>query len=87
MEAPCVEGTYLVILETKNDVDTMKIQVEVTEEFLKEDSKDNEALRTGIVDALQSELMVRTEVELLPLGTIRISGVGKAKRVIDKRTL
>ena len=82
-----MEGTYLVILETKNDVDTMKIQVEVTEECLQGDAKDNEALRTGIVNALQSELMVRTEVELLPLGTIRISGVGKAKRVIDKRTL
>ena len=87
MEAPCVEGTYLVILETENDVDTMKIQVEVKEEFLKGDSKNNEALRTGIVNALQSELLVRPEVELLPLGTIPVSEVGKAKRVIDERTL
>jgi hypothetical protein len=30
----------------------MKIQVEVKEEFLKGDSKNNEALRTGIFDAL-----------------------------------
>jgi len=87
MEVPCVGGTYLVILETENDVDTMKIQVEVKEEFLKGDSKNNEALKTGIVNALQSELLVRPEVELLPLGTIPVSEVGKAKRVIDKRTL
>ena len=82
-----MEGTYLVILETENDVDTMKIQVEVKEDFLEGDSKNNEALRTGIVDALQSELLVRPEVELVPLGTIPVSELGKAKRVIDKRIL
>jgi len=87
MDIPEVEGTYLVILETVNDMDTMTVQVEVKEEFLKGDSRNNETLRTGIVNALQSELLVKPEVQLVPLGTIPVSEVGKAKRVIDNRTL
>jgi phenylacetate-coenzyme A ligase PaaK-like adenylate-forming protein len=81
IEAPCVEATYLVILETENDVDTMKIQVEVTEECLQGDAKNNEALRTGIVNALQSELLVRPKVELPPWAQFGYQKLKRQKRL------
>jgi phenylacetate-CoA ligase len=47
----------------------------------------SEETRTRITDALQSELLVRPEVEFVPTGTIPVSDVGKAERIIDKRDL
>jgi phenylacetate-CoA ligase len=85
MEIPEVKETYLVTLETKKEVDSMTVQAEVMETFLKSD--DSQALRTRIIDALQSELLVKPDVQLVPKGTIPVSELGKAKRVIDKRRL
>ena len=85
MEIPELQETYLVVLETEDDVDRMTVQVEVEETILGGDMSDN--LRTHILDALQSELLVRPEVQFVPPGTIPVSEVGKAKRVIDNRRL
>ncbi len=85
MDIPEVDVTYLVVLETRKDVDTMTVQVEVKEAFLEGDRCDD--LRAHIVEALQSELLVKPEVKLVPLGTVPVSEVGKATRVIDKRRL
>ena len=85
MEIPEVKETYLVTLETRKEVDSMTVQAEVMETFLKSD--DSQALRTRIIDALQSELLVKPDVQLVPKGTIPVSELGKAKRVIDKRRL
>jgi phenylacetate-CoA ligase len=85
MEIPEVKETYLVTLETKKEVDSMTVQAEVMETFLNSD--DSQALRTRIIDALQSELLVKPDVQLVPKGTIPVSELGKAKRVIDKRRL
>ena len=79
------EGTYLVIPETKDEIDTMTVKIEVKEEFLKDDISG--ALKVRIADSLQSELLVKPEVELVPLGNIPVSDVGKAIRVIDNRVL
>lgn len=85
MEIPEVKETYLVTLETRKEADAMTVQVEVMETFLKSD--DSQALRTRIIDAFQSELLVKPDVQLVPKGTIPVSELGKAKRVIDKRRL
>ncbi len=85
MDFPEAEGTYLVLLETEDDIDTMTVKIEVEEAFLQNDATGS--LKTRITDALQSELLVRPEIELLPTGAIPVSDVGKAKRVIDKRNL
>jgi phenylacetate-coenzyme A ligase PaaK-like adenylate-forming protein len=65
----------------------MTIQVEIKEAFLKRDEQETEGLRNRIIEALQSELLVKPEVQFVPVGTVPVSEVEKAKRVIDKRKL
>ena len=84
MEIPEVQETYLVVLETENDVDRMTIQVEVRESFLKGEKSDE--LQARIVNSLQAELLAKPEVQLVSSGTIPVPEAGKAKRVIDKRS-
>ncbi len=85
MAIPEVKESYLVTLETRNQADTMTVQIEVMETSL--NRGDSQALRTRIIDALQSELLVKPDVQLVPEYTIPVSELGKAKRVIDKRRL
>ena len=85
MDFPEAEGTYLILLETEDDIDTMTVRIEVKETFLQGDVTGS--LKTRITDALQSELLIRPEVELVPTGAIPVSDVGKAQRVVDKRNL
>ena len=82
-----IDGTYLILLEDKDDADQMTVQVEMKEEFLKGDRQKTEGLRRKITEALQSELLVKPEVQFIPTGTVPMSEVEKAKRVIDKRKL
>lgn len=85
MDIPEIEENYLVVLETDNYVDTMTVQVEVPEVYL--EGEKSEGLRRRIINSLQSELLVKPDVQLMPAGTIPVSEMGKAKRVIDKRSL
>jgi phenylacetate-CoA ligase len=85
MDFPEIEETYLIVLETKNEIENMTIQVEVDEAHLRDDQ--SEALRHRIVNSLQSELQVKPEVQLLPKGTIPVSEGDKIKRVHDQRSL
>ena len=82
-----ISGTYLILLENKDDVDQMMVQVEMKEEFLKSDQQKTEGLRRRIIEALQSELLVKPEVQFVPVGTVPVSEAEKAKRVVDKRKL
>jgi phenylacetate-CoA ligase len=85
MDIQEVAGTYQIVLATDNDVHTMTIQVEVSEAYIK--GEKSEGLQKRIMNLLQSELLVKPEVQLVPAGTIPVSEVEKAKRVIDNRTL
>jgi phenylacetate-CoA ligase len=80
-----LEETYLIILETENEIDKMTIQVEAGEVYMRDEK--SEALRNRIVNSLQSELQVKPDVQILPKGTILVSEGDKAKRVDDKRSL
>lgn len=80
-----LEETYLIELETENEIDKMTIQVEADEAYMKDGKA--EELRKRIVDSLQAELQVKPEVKILPKGTIPVSEVDKTKKVIDKRSL
>ena len=65
----------------------MTVQVEVAPQVLEGEPQHVANLKGRIVDALQSDILVRPGVQLDPIGTIPVPEVGKAKRVIDKRTL
>ena len=75
--------SYLVTLETERGVDKMTVQVEVNSGLLVGDK--SQALTKRISDALQSELLVRPEVQVVPSGTIPATETKKARRVVDKR--
>jgi phenylacetate-CoA ligase len=85
MDIQEVKETYQIVLATANDVDTMTIRVEVSDAHMK--GEKSEGLQKRITDSLQSELLVKPEVQLVPAGTIPVSEMEKAKRVIDNRTL
>jgi phenylacetate-CoA ligase len=80
-----LEETYLIELETENEIDIMTIQVEAAEADMK--GGKSEDLRKRIVDSLQAELQVKPAVQILPTGTIPVIEGDKAKRVDDKRSL
>jgi phenylacetate-CoA ligase len=85
MDIPEIKGSYMVVLETDNGVDRMTIKIEVGDAYLV--GEKSERFRERILDMLQSELLVKAEIQFVPVGTISVSEDGKAKRVIDKRIL
>lgn len=73
---------YQIILETREHMDDLIIEVEVTKPA--DDMRVYENLRKRIADAIRAETLVSPKVNLLQPGTIqRVEG--KAIRVIDKR--
>ena len=83
MDTPELAGAYLVVLDTEDDVDTMTIKMEVGEEYLA--GERSEGLRRRVAAMFQAELLVKPEIQCVPVGTIPVSESEKAKRVMDKR--
>jgi phenylacetate-CoA ligase len=84
-----VEGTlphYQIILTRLHDLDQMEVQVEVTPETFSDKIGALEELNEKIADAVEHVLGIRVQVTLVEPNTIQRSE-GKAKRVIDRRTV
>jgi phenylacetate-CoA ligase len=85
-----IEGTdphYLIIVERgPSQLDEIEIQVEVQREFFSDATKGLEGLKQKIESEIRSRLGVSARVKLVEPKTIERS-VGKAKRVIDKRSM
>ncbi len=77
---------YLIIVDRKNNLDTMEVQVEMAPEMFSDTVKGMEAEEKRIEAALQSTLNIHAKVRLMAPGTLPRSE-GKAKRVIDNRKL
>lgn len=78
-----VGRNYLIILE---GLDDMIVQAEFDLSVFDGQVEHLVKLQNQIVDELAKEILVRPKVELLPPGSLPTSE-GKAKRVIDKRTI
>jgi len=78
-----VAQNYQIILEA---YDEMVIKVEIDRELFDGKIEKLIRLKDEIVDKIRSATMVKPKVELLEPGTLPVSE-GKAKRVIDKRTI
>ena len=78
-------ANYLIIVDRKNNLDTMEVQVEMLPEMFSDTVKGLESTEKRIEGALQSTLNVHAKVTLLEPGRLARSE-GKAKRVIDNRT-
>ncbi|GLI53830.1 phenylacetate--CoA ligase [Thermodesulfovibrio yellowstonii] len=78
-----VAQNYQIVLEA---YDEMVIKVEIDRELFDGKIEKLIRLKDEIVDKIRSATMVKPKVELLEPGTLPVSE-GKAKRVIDKRTI
>ncbi len=75
---------YMLVVDRENNLDTLEIQVEMTEEFFSDEVRKIEALEHRIQKEIQSTLNVGARIRMVAPMTIERSE-GKAKRVIDKR--
>jgi len=80
------EPHYLLIVEREGNLDTLKVQVEVQEQFFSDEIKELQNLTKKIKYNLESTLGVSVTVQLVEPKTIERSA-GKAKRVIDNRQI
>jgi phenylacetate-CoA ligase len=85
-----IEGTepqYLIVVDRgATHLDELELQVEVKQDLLSDETKGLEALRKRIADVMKSKLQIAVKVKLVEPKTIERS-IGKAKRVIDKRSI
>jgi phenylacetate-CoA ligase len=81
-----VEPHYLLIVDRKDNLDTLQIQVEVDERLFSDEVKVLQALAKRIEKEIKDMLGVTCVAKLVEPKTIQRSE-GKAKRVIDNRKL
>ncbi|MCG5515878.1 MULTISPECIES: phenylacetate--CoA ligase family protein [unclassified Ectothiorhodospira] len=84
-----VEGTlphYQIILTRKNGLDQMAVEVEVTPEVFSDKVRALEDVRAALAKAIEHIVGIRVGLRLVEPRTIARSE-GKAKRVIDNRSL
>lgn len=84
LEMSETEPHYLLIVEREGNLDTLRLMVEVQEQFFSDEIKALEALRRKITQKIQSTLGISVDVKLVEPRTIERTA-GKAKRVIDNR--
>ncbi len=81
-----VEPHYLLIVDRKDNLDTLEVQVEVDERLFSDEIKHLQALSHTIEKEIKDILGVTCKARLVEPRTIARSE-GKAKRVVDHRTL
>ncbi|MCS7181252.1 MAG: phenylacetate--CoA ligase, partial [bacterium] len=86
MEFPEVDKNYQIVIDRKEGLDILTIQVEIKREFFKGDINELRNLQEKIREKLKERILVTPVVELIEPGTLPTT-TGKAKRVIDKRRL
>lgn len=77
---------YQMVVDRVDNLDTLEVQVEMTEEMFSDTVRNLEGIEHRIANALQSTLNVVAKIRLLEPNSIPRSE-GKAKRVIDNRKL
>ena len=83
MKYPELASDYLITLDTADDNDVMKVEVEFKETLL-DDYARLQRLEKEITHRLRDEILVTPQVRLVPKGTLPVSE-GKAVRVKDLR--
>jgi phenylacetate-CoA ligase len=78
-----VAQNYQILLES---YDTMTIKVEMSKELFDGNIEHLLGLQSLITEKIRADILVKPKVELLEPGTLPVSE-GKAKRVIDNRTM
>lgn len=86
MEIKGLAPIYQIIVDRKGHLDNMEVQVELEKDMFTGSFRDLEAMEQNIRGKLNTVLSIDVRVKLVEPKSIQRSE-GKAKRVIDKRTL
>ena len=76
----------MMIVDRKNNLDTLEIQVEVDESFFSDEIRGLENLTKKVAHAIQNAIGLAAKIKLVEPKTLERS-MGKAVHVIDKRKL
>ena len=86
MQIEGIEPHYQLIVDRKDNLDTLEVQVEVNEKIFSDEVKQLEVLEKRVVHDIKEMFGVSCKCKLVEPKTIQRSE-GKAQRVIDKRKL
>ncbi len=86
MEVEGTEPHYQIIVDRKGALDDIEVMVEVDEEIFSDELKVLNSLSQRIRDRMRSVLGISAKITLVEPQTVERS-LGKAKRVIDKRSI
>ncbi len=86
MKIPQVGEHFMIVVDRINELDVMKVQIEMTDEAFSDKVNDIMALESKVSSSLKHVLNIAVKVELVEKGSLPRS-MGKAKRVIDNRKL
>ncbi len=86
LEIPDVAPHYVLCVDRVQNLDTLEVQVEVSESVFSDEVKALERLERRIRSELASTLGIDVEVKLVEPNTLTRSE-GKAQRVVDRRSL
>ncbi|WP_094227964.1 phenylacetate--CoA ligase family protein [Methanolobus psychrotolerans] len=86
MTIPEVGEHFMIIVDRINELDVMKVQIEMTDEAFSDKVNDIIILEKKVESSLKHVLNLAVKVELVEKGTIPRS-MGKAKKVMDNRKL
>jgi phenylacetate-CoA ligase len=83
MSMPQIGRNYLIVIE---GLDDMTVKVELSAAAFDGQVDHLSALQHQLTEKLKAEILVRPQVDLVPPGSLPVAE-GKAKRVLDKRSL
>lgn len=86
LEMPEFSPQYMLVVDRKNNLDTLEVQVELRPDCLSDELGQMIELRNRLAGRLKSVLSISADVKLMEPNSIPRSE-GKSKRVIDKRVL
>lgn len=86
METPGVDKNYMIILDRKEGLDILSVQIEIKREYFTGELKQLRNLQEELTERLKHVILVKPVVQLVEPGTLP-SSTGKAQRVVDKRRL
>ena len=81
-----LEPQYMLVVDRKNNLDTLEVQVEVRKDFFTDDIGAMLALKKEVANRLKSVLSIGVDVKLVEPNSI-VRSQGKSKHVIDNRKL
>ena len=86
MEIPEVDKNYRIILDRKEGLDILTVEIEIKKKYFKGELQQLRTVQEKITDMLKDVILVTPVVELIEPGSLPPS-TSKAQRVIDKRRI